>query len=101
MHNLFDEITDEAIRENASDIYIQSESPAFLRIHGHMIQAKVRPPEGYELDDAIEQILRISGARAQLYDREEKDLSYTKQIGNGREKRHSGFVLMYVFQKKA
>ncbi len=100
MHNFFDEITDEAIRENASDIYIQSESPAFLRIHGHMIQAKVRPPEGYELDDAIEQILRISGARAQLYDREEKDLSYTKQIGSGREKKTFRFRVNACLSKK-
>ncbi len=100
MDNFLDQITDEAIRENASDIYIQSESPAFLRTHGHMTRANVRPPEGYELDDAIERILKISGAKAQLYDREEKDLSYTKQIGNGRGKRTFRFRVNVCLSKK-
>lgn len=100
MDNFLDLITDEAIRENASDIYIQSESPVFLRIHGHMARADVRRPEGYELDDAIERILKISGARAQLYDREEKDLSYTRQIGSGREKRTFRFRVNICLTKK-
>ena len=100
MDNFLDQITDEAIRENASDIYIQSDSPAFLRIHGHMTQANIRPPEGYELDDAIERILKIPGARAQLYDREEKDLSYTKQMGSGREKKTFRFRVNVCLSKK-
>ncbi len=100
MDNFFDQIIDEAIRKKASDIYIQSESPAFLRIRGLMAQADTRPPEGYELDHAIERILKIPGARSQLYDREEKDLSYTKHIGNGREKRTCRFRVNVCLSKK-
>lgn len=100
MDNFLDQLTDEAIKENASDIYIQSERPSFLRIHGYMTRANVRPPEGYELDDAIERILKISGAKAQLYDREEKDLSYTKQIGSGRGKRTFRFRVNICLSKK-
>ncbi len=100
MENFFDEIIDEAIRENASDIYIQSESPAFLRIHGRMTKACMRPPEGYELDNAIERILKIPGARSQLYDREEKDLSYTKHTGSAREKRAFRFRVNICLSKK-
>jgi len=100
MDNFLDLITDEAIRENASDIYIQSESPAFLRIHGRMVPAEVRPPEGYELDDAIERILKVSGARAQLYDREEKDLSYTRQVSGGRAKKAFRFRVNICLTKK-
>jgi twitching motility protein PilT len=100
MENFFDEIIDEAIRENASDIYIQSESPAFLRINGRMTKAGIRRPEGYELDHAIECILKIPGARSQLYDREEKDLSYTKHTGKGREKKAFRFRINICLSKK-
>lgn len=100
MENFFDEIIDEAIRENASDIYIQSESPAFLRIHGRMTKACIRPPESYELDNAIERILKIPGARSQLYDREEKDLSYTTHSGSAREKRAFRFRVNICLSKK-
>lgn len=100
MDTFLDRITDEAIRENASDIYIQSENPAFLRIHGIMTPAKVRPPEGYELDDAIERILKVSGARAQLYDKEEKDLSYARQVGKGKDKKALRFRVNICLTKK-
>ncbi len=100
MDSFLDEIIDLAVRENASDIYIQTESPAFLRVHGQIARADIRPPEGYELDDAIEKILKVSGARAQLYDREEKDLSYTKQTGSGREKKAFRFRVNICLSKK-
>jgi len=100
MDNFLDLITDEAISKNASDIYIQSESPAFLRIHGRMMPAGVGPPEEYELDDAVERILKVSGARAQLYDREEKDLSYAKQAGSGRVKKTFRFRVNICLTKK-
>jgi len=100
MENFFDQIIDEAIRENASDIYIQSESPAFLRIRGRMEQANIRPPEGYELDHAVERILKTPGARSQLYDREEKDLSYTKHVGSGRKKIVFRFRVNVCLSKK-
>ncbi len=99
MDNFLDDIIDRAIEEDASDIYIQSESPVFLRIGGYMAAAAV-PPEGYEIDEAIERILKVSGARAQLYDREEKDLSYTRQVGNGAGKRTFRFRVNLCMTKK-
>jgi len=99
MSNFLDDIIDTAIREDASDIYIQSESPVFLRISGRMAAA-ADPPEGYEIDEAIERILRVSGARAQLYDREEKDLSYARQVGSGKEKKTFRFRVNLCMTKK-
>ncbi|MHB8108852.1 MAG: type IV pilus twitching motility protein PilT [Syntrophorhabdaceae bacterium] len=100
MDNFLDEIIMTAIGEDASDIYIQSESPAFLRIHGRMAEAGMRSPEAYEIDDAIEKILKVQGARAQLYDREEKDLSYTKQTGIGKDKKTYRFRVNVCLTKK-
>ncbi len=100
MDNFLDEIIDAAIREDASDIYIQSESPVFLRVHGRMAAADHAVPEGYEIDEAIERILKVSGARAQLYDREEKDLSYIRQTGTGKEKATVRFRVNLCLTKK-
>lgn len=99
MSDFLDDIIDRAIGEDASDIYIQSESPVFLRTSGRMAAA-AGPPEGYEIDEAIERILRVSGARAQLYDREEKDLSYTRQVGSGKEKKTFRFRVNLCMTKK-
>jgi twitching motility protein PilT len=98
--NFLDEIIDAAIGEDASDIYIQSESPVFLRVHGRMAAADRAVPEGYEIDESIERILKVSGARAQLYDREEKDLSYTRQRGSGKEKTTVRFRVNLCLTKK-
>lgn len=100
MDNFLDEIIDAAIREDASDIYIQSESPVFLRVNGRMAAADHAVPEGYEIDEAIERILKVSGARAQLYDREEKDLSYIRQTGTGKEKTTVRFRVNLCLTKK-
>jgi twitching motility protein PilT len=99
MKNFLDDIIDRAIEEDASDIYIQSESPVFLRVDGRM-DAAAAPPEGYEIDEATERILRVSGARAQLYDREEKDLSYARQVGSGKEKKTFRFRVNLCMTKK-
>lgn len=99
MNSFLDDIIDRAIGEDASDIYIQSESPVFLRTNGRMAAAS-GPPEGYEIDEAIERILRVSGARAQLYDREEKDLSYARQVGSGKEKKTFRFRVNLCMTKK-
>jgi len=99
MNSFLDNIIDRAVGEDASDIYIQSESPVFLRINGRMA-AVSGPPEGYEMDEAIERILRVSGARAQLYDREEKDLSYARQVGSGRGKKTFRFRVNLCMTKK-
>ena len=100
MNSFLDNIIDRAIREDASDIYIQSGSPVFLRVNGRMAASAAAAPEGYEIDEAIERILRVSGARAQLYDREEKDLSYTRQTGSGREKKVFRFRVNICLTKK-
>ncbi|NLT22890.1 MAG: Flp pilus assembly complex ATPase component TadA [Syntrophorhabdus sp.] len=99
MNSFLDNIIDRAVGEDASDIYIQSESPVFLRINGRMA-AVSGPPEGYEMDEAIERILRVSGARAQLYDREEKDLSYARQVGSGHGKKTFRFRVNLCMTKK-
>jgi Tfp pilus assembly pilus retraction ATPase PilT len=99
MSDFLDDMIDRAIGEDASDIYIQSESPVFLRTGGRMAAA-AGPPEGYEIDEAIERILRVSGARAQLYDREEKDLSYTRQVGSGKDKKTFRFRVNLCMTKK-
>ncbi len=98
--DFLDEVIEKAVLEDASDIYIQSESPVFFRIRGRMTAASDQVPEGYEIDDAVERILKISGARAQLYDREEKDLSYTRQTGSGKQKRTFRFRVNICLTKK-
>ncbi|HOW54111.1 MAG TPA: ATPase, T2SS/T4P/T4SS family [Syntrophorhabdaceae bacterium] len=100
MDSYLDEMIEKAILEDASDIYIQSEGLVFFRVQGRMRAVSDRPPEGYEIDDAVERILKVSGARAQLYDREEKDLSYTRSTGSGREKRSFRFRVNICLTKK-
>ncbi len=91
MNSFLDNIIDRAVGEDASDIYIQSESPVFLRINGRMA-AVSGPPEGYEMDEAIERILRVSGARAQLYDRRGRTCPTRDRWAAATERRPSGFA---------
>ena len=98
--SFLDEIIENAILKDASDIYIQSEGPAFFRIHGQMIPAGDTVPEVYEIDDAIERILKVPGARSQLYDREEKDLSYARHTGTGGDKKVFRFRVNICLTKK-
>lgn len=81
--------SDEKLREilsqarrigDTSDIYIQSGSPVFFRREGQLMNASPSPTDG-EIDEMVSVMMKTDGARAALYDKEEKDLSYSVKIG--------------------
>ena len=95
MNSFLDNIIDRAVGEDASDIYIQSESPVFLRINGRWPLFPV--PEGTD-GRRIERILRPPAPGRNSI--QGVILSYARQVGSGHGKKTFRFRVNLCMTKK-
>ncbi|MBT9166695.1 MAG: Twitching mobility protein [Syntrophomonadaceae bacterium] len=83
---LLTEIIKGAYTHDASDIHIQTDCPAFYRIHGEITKSEFVPAQG-DMEDFLSVILKDPGAISTLYDKEERDLSYSIKLRDDLELR--------------
>lgn len=80
--SVLDGVLNAAVERQASDVYVQSDSPVYLRVEGSLVRTDLRLSRG-DVEFLVDDVLQVQGAMTRLYELEEIDRSYVHRGPRG------------------
>lgn len=80
--SLLDVVLGAAVEQQASDVYLQSDSFVYFRVDGALLKTDMKLSRG-DVEFLVDEVLQVQGAVTRLYELEEIDRSYVHKGSNG------------------